>query len=130
MITQPRPAEGSGTALDALIDAAAGILAADSLEDTLGRIAHHLQALLPYDDLTVYEVDAEGTGLRPVFALGAWVDEIMGEALSVDAGTTGWVVRNRRTRNVPNTRFDDISTVVPGTVDDDEAFVCVPLLRA
>ena len=51
----------------------------------------------------------------------------MGEALSVDAGTTGWVVRNRRTRNVPNTRFDDISTVVPGTVDDDEAFVCVPL---
>ena len=52
----------------------------------------------------------------------------MGEALSVDAGTTGWVVRNRRTRNVPNTRFDDISTVVPGTVDDDEAFVCVPLL--
>ena len=128
MITQPRSAEGSGTALDALIDAAAGILAADSLEDTLGRIAHHLQALLPYDDLTVYEVDAEGTGLRPVFALGAWVDEIMGEALSVDAGTTGWVVRNRRTRNVPNTRFDDISTVVPGTVDDDEAFVCVPLL--
>ena len=128
MITQPRPAQGSGTALDALIDAAAGILAADSLEDTLGRIAHHLQALLPYDDLTVYEVDAEGTGLRPVFALGAWVQAIMSEALSVEQGTTGWVVRNRRTRNVPNTRFDEISTVVPGTVDDDEAFVCVPLL--
>jgi diguanylate cyclase (GGDEF)-like protein len=128
VITQHTPAQGGGTALDALIDAAAGILAADSLEDTLGRIAHHLQALLPYDDLTVYEVDAAGTGLRPVFALGAWVQEIMSESLSVENGTTGWVVRNRRTRNVPNTRFDTISTVVPGTDDADEAFVCVPLL--
>ncbi len=128
MITQQTPAQGGGTALDALIEAAAGILAADSLEDTLGLIAHHLNALLPYDDLTVYEVDAAGTGLRPVFALGAWVQEIMSESLSIDHGTTGWVVRNRCTRNVPNTRFDTISTVVPGTDDEDEAFVCVPLL--
>ena len=128
MIAQQTPAQRGGTALDALIDAAAGILAADSLKDTLGRIAHHLQALLPYDDLTVYEVEDGGESLRPVFALGAWVDEIMGESLSVNAGTTGWVVRNRRTRNVPNSRFDTISTVVPGTADDDEAFVCVPLL--
>jgi diguanylate cyclase (GGDEF)-like protein len=128
VIAQQLPAQEGGTALDALIDAAAGILAADSLEDTLGRIAHHLRALLPYDDLTVYEVDAEGTGLRPVFAMGSWVSEIMSETLSVDQGTTGWVVRNRRTRNVPNTRFDTISTVVPGTDLDDEAFVCVPML--
>src|SRR5215213_1741768 len=122
------PAQEGGTALDALIDAAAGILAADSLRDTLARISHHLQALLPYDDLTVYEVDAEGTGLRPVFAMGSWVEEIMAQKLSVDQGTTGWVVRNRRTRNVANVRFDTISTVVPGTDMDDEAFVCVPMV--
>jgi diguanylate cyclase (GGDEF)-like protein len=128
VIAQQTPAQEGGTALDALIDAAAGILAADSLEDTLGRIAHHLRALLPYDDLTVYEVDESGTRLHPVFALGQWVDEIMAETLSVDSGTTGWVVRNRRTRNVPNTKYDSISNVVPGTDEDDEAFVCVPLL--
>src|SRR5262245_1416865 len=128
VIAQHMPAQGGGTALDALIDAAAGILAADSLEDTLARIAHHLRALLPYDDLTVYEVDFDGVTLRPVFAIGSWVQEIMSETLSVDSGTTGWVVRNRRTRNVPNTRFDTISTCVPGTDHDDEAFVCVPML--
>jgi len=127
-VISEKPVQRSGTALDALIDAAAGILAADSLEDTLGRIAHHLRALLPYDDLTVYEVSVDGTALRPVFALGSWVDEIMAERLSVTSGTTGWVVRNRRTRNVPNTRLDEVCTVVPGTDDDDEAFVCVPLL--
>ncbi len=128
VIAQHTPAPGGGNALDALIDAAAGILAADSLKDTLGRIADHLQALLPFDDLTVYEVDDAGMALRPVFALGAWVEEIMSESLSVEQGTTGWVVRNRRTRNVPNSRFDTISTVVPGTEDEDEAFVCVPLV--
>jgi diguanylate cyclase (GGDEF)-like protein len=128
VIAQHMPAQEGGTALDALIDAAAGILAADSLEDTLGRIAHHLRALLPYDDLTVYEVEDSGTRLRPVFALGQWVEEIMAETLSVDTGTTGWVVRNRCTRNVPNTKHDSISNVVPGTDEDDEAFVCVPLL--
>jgi diguanylate cyclase (GGDEF)-like protein len=128
VIAPQTPAQAGGTALDALIDAAAGILAADSLQDTLGRIAHHLRALLPYDDLTVYEVDPTGTRLRPVFALGQWVEEIMAEELSVDSGTTGWVVRNRRTRSVPNTKYDSISSVVPGTDEDDEAFVCVPLL--
>jgi diguanylate cyclase (GGDEF)-like protein len=128
MVALQTPAQGGGTALDALIDAAAGILAADSLEDTLGRIAHHLQALLPYDDLTVYEVDADAVTLRPVFALGRWVQEIMSETLSVDSGSTGWVVRHRRTRNVPNTKHDDLCTVVAGTDDEDEAFVCVPLL--
>ncbi len=128
MLAQQTPAQGGGTALDALIDAAAGILAADSLEDTLGRIAHHLRALLPYDDLTVYSVDADEVTLRPVFALGQWVREIMSETLSVESGSTGWVVRNRCTRNVPNTKHDQLCTVVPGTDDDDEAFVCVPLV--
>ena len=92
VIAAHKPAQGGGTALDALIDAAAGILAADSLEDTLARIAHHLQALLPYDDLTVYEVDAEGTGLRPVFALGMWVERDHGRDALGRAGRrpAGW----------------------------------------
>jgi len=70
VIAAHKPAQGGGTALDALIDAAAGILAADSLEDTLARIAHHLQALLPYDDLTVYETSA----------IAAYIDEAFGGA--------------------------------------------------
>ena len=128
MIAQHTPAQGGGTALDALIDAAAGILAADSLEDTLGRIAHHLQALLPYDDLTVYEVDGEGVLLHPVFSVGQWIAEIMASPLSVQEGVTGWAVRNRATRNVPNTQKEPLCSVIDGTDDDEEAFVCVPML--
>ena len=50
------------------------------------------------------------------------------EEIPLLTGVTGWVVRNRRTRNVPNTRLDPLCMVVPGTDDEDEAFVAVPLI--
>src|SRR4051812_19559475 len=123
-----QPSAGRGSALEALVDAAAGILAADSLEGTLGRIAHHLRSLLRYDDLTVYEIDDAHAFLRPVFAVGDWVDEILSDPIPLGTGITGWAVANRRTRNVPSSRLESLCNVVAGTPEDDEAFVCVPLL--
>jgi diguanylate cyclase (GGDEF)-like protein len=127
-VTTTPPVHPGPSPLDALLDAAAAILAADSLRETLGRIAEHLRTLLPYDDLTVYEIEPGARSLRPVFAVGAWVDEIMADRVDVDQGITGWAVRNRATRNVPDTGKDPLCAVVPGTCDDPEAFVCVPLL--
>src|SRR4051812_46632552 len=123
-----QPSAGRGSALEALVDAAAGILAADSLEGTLGRIAHHLRSLLRYDDLTVYEIDDAHAFLRPVFAVGDWVDEILSDPIPLGTGITGWAVRNRRTKNVPNSNLEPLCNVVAGTPEDAEAFVCVPLL--
>lgn len=117
-----------GSALEALVDAASGILAADSLDGTLGRIAHHLRALLHYDDLTVYEVDEAVGELRPVFAVGNWVEEVLSDPIPLGTGVTGWVVENRSTRNVENSVTEPLCNVVGGTPDDPEAFVCVPLL--
>jgi diguanylate cyclase (GGDEF)-like protein len=125
---QVGPVAGRGSALEALVDAASGILAADSLEGTLGRIAHHLHALLHFDDLTVYEIDEPAGVLRPVFAIGDWVDEVLADPIPLGTGITGWVVANRRTRNVPNVCVEPLSNVVAGTADEPEAFVCVPLL--
>ncbi len=122
------PKWGGESALEALVDAAAGILSADSLEGTLAGIAHHLGTLVPYDDLSVYEIEDGGTALKPVFAVGNWVEEVMSEEIPLLSGVTGWVVRNRRTRNVPNTQLDPLCTTVPGTEDSEEAFVAVPLV--
>ena len=116
------------SALEALVDAAAGILAADSLQGTLARIAHHLSTLVPYDDLSLYEIEDGGTALKPVFAVGEWVQEVMAEEIPLLTGVTGWVVRNRRTRNVPNTLVEPLCTVVSGTDEVAEAFVAVPLI--
>src|SRR4051794_13502546 len=127
-VSTPPTARGGESALEALVDAAAGILAADNLEGTLGRIAHHLQALVPYDDLSLYEILEGGSHLKPVFAVGQWVDEIMAESIHMATGVTGWAVRNRRTRNVPNTLLEPLCTVVAGTDEIAEAFVAVPLI--
>src|ERR687898_1457216 len=124
----PSSAKAGESALEALVDAAAGILSADSLPGTLGRIAHHLATLVPHDDLSLYEIEEGGKSLKPVFAVGDWVDEIMSEEISVQSGVTGWVVRNRRTRNVPNTLHEPLCTVVTGTEEVAEAFVAVPLI--
>ncbi len=35
------------------MEATAAVLAADSLEETFGRIASHLRILVPHDDLVV-----------------------------------------------------------------------------
>jgi diguanylate cyclase (GGDEF)-like protein len=124
--TGSRRADAS--ALEALVDAAAGILAADSLSDTLGRIAHHLAELLEYDELSVYEVDRAAEMLVPVFALGEYADEVMADSFPVTEGVTGWVVSNRRTRNVLRADQDPIVAVVQGTQMEPESLVSVPLL--
>ena len=84
--------KGGNSALEALVDAAAGILAADSLQGTLGRIAHHLAAVVSYDDLSLYEIDRDE--LRPVFAVAGNPAPI-----ALAEGVTGWAVRHRRTCN-------------------------------
>ena len=114
--------------LEALMDAAAAVLAADSLEETFGRITRQLGALVPYDDLVVYEVDHSGTTVKAVFADGSWVEEVMAESFSIEEGITGRSLRERRTSNIPRTDLDPSSEAVAGTLDEPEALVCVPLV--
>lgn len=122
-----RPGAGAAV-LEALLDAAAAVLAADSLEDTLSRMAMQLRALVPYDDLAVYElVDGDRT-LSPAFAAGRWTDEVMAESFPAHTGITGRTIRERRTRNIARVDLDPLGEVVAGTDHEPEALVCVPLL--
>ena len=57
--------QGGTSALEALVDAASGILAAESLSGTLGGIARHLAAVVAYDDLSLFGAEAQ-----LVFAVG------------------------------------------------------------
>src|SRR5215204_1622773 len=123
-VTGSRRADNS--ALEALVDAAAGILAADSLSDTLTRIAHHLAGLVDFDEISVYEV--QDRMLVPVFALGAYADEVMADTFPVTEGVTGWVVTHRRTRNVERADIEPLAAVVEGTENEPESLVSVPLL--
>ena len=123
------PREGASAAvLEALLEAAAAVLAADSLEDTLRRMATHLKELVPHDDLAVYELVDAGRTLSPAFAAGKWADEVMADSFPHDVGITGQAVRERRTRNIPRVDLDPEGEIVAGTVHEPEALICVPLL--
>ncbi len=114
--------------LEALMDAAAAVLAADSLDETFGRMTGRLRELVPYDDLVVYEVDPTRTTVRPVFADGGWVDEVMAESFSIEEGITGRTLREGRTSNVAQTILDPDASQVAGTIEEPEALICVPLI--
>src|SRR5215210_3592184 len=52
----------------------------------------------------------------------------MADSFPVTEGVTGWVVSNRRTRNVDRADEDPIVAVVEGTEMEPESLVSVPLL--
>lgn len=110
------------------MDAAAAVLSADSLEETFGRITARLGELVPFDDLVIYEVDPSRTRLGAVFADGRWIDEVMAESFGIDEGLTGHTIREGVTSNVTRSDLHPASRVVPGTEQEPEALVCVPMV--
>ena len=81
-------AEMWASTLDALMDAAAAVLTADSLDQTLSRVTERLSGLVPYDDLTLYEIDRAACVFVPLFAYGGYTEEVMAQ-LPARAGHHG-----------------------------------------
>ncbi len=113
--------------LDALMDAAAAVLTADSLQQTLGRVAERLAALVPYHDFTLYEIDRAAGTFVPMFAHGSYAAEVMADSFPLTQGITGATLRDGRARNIPRTDRDPDAVTIAGTPDDPEAMMCVPL---
>jgi diguanylate cyclase (GGDEF)-like protein len=120
-------AEMWASTLDALMDAAAAVLTADSLEQTLRRVADRLGGLVPYNDLTLYEIDRGAGMFVPLFAYGSYAAEVMADSFPLTQGITGATLRDGRARNVPRTDLDLDAETVAGTPDEPEAMMCVPL---
>jgi transcriptional regulator with GAF, ATPase, and Fis domain len=119
--------EGWESIVGALMQAAAAILAADSLEETLSSVAVQLQGLVPFDDLAIYEVDRTAEQFVPLFAHGTYTDEVMAFSFPLEQGITGAALRDGRPRNVARSDLDPDAGVVAGTEQDPEAMMSVPL---
>lgn len=116
--------------LDALMDAASAVLTAESLKQTLRRVAQGLIGLVPYDDLTLYEIDQGAGVFVPMFAFGSYAEEVMAESFPLTQGITGATLREGRARNIPRTDLDPDAMVIAGTPEEPEAMMCVPLIVA
>ena len=126
-LKDPEPADWANV-LEALMEAAASVLSADSLDDTLTRVSERLRSLVPYDDLTVYAADHERFKLVPAFACGTYIDEIMADEFELDQGITGAALRSGEARNIADSLNVDGVAWVADTPQDAEAFICVPML--
>ena len=104
------------------------VLAEQSLDALLVRIADALHDLIPHDTLTIYETDEAHAVLTPVLARDQYADEIMRTTLRFDEGITGWAASRREAVLVNQAHLDPRVRFVPGTPNDPEALISIPLI--
>src|SRR3984885_6343525 len=96
--TTSHPADGAGgdhlvvAGLEAIIDATAGILAAQSLEATLQAMADALAPIVPYTSLVVYEVAWTERICIPLLATGSYLEQTLSSRPPLDDSATGTAV--------------------------------------
>ena len=112
-----------------LADVFHDVLAEQSLDRLLERIADALADLIPHDTLTIFEADEGMRLLRPVLVRDQWADEIMQAVARFGEGVTGWAVERRQPALVLEAHRDPRVKVVPGTPHDEpEALISIPLI--
>src|SRR5947208_7499328 len=112
-----------------LADTFHDVLAEQSLEALLERIADTLEELMPHDSMTIYEADEALRVLKPVLARDQWAPEILDRNLEYGEGITGWAALHREPVFAPKAHLDPRVKFVPGTPEDEvEALISVPLI--
>ena len=104
------------------------LLAEQSLDALLVRIADVVGDLIPHDTLTIFEANETEEILKPVFVRDVYANEIMNTTIGFSEGITGWAVRNREPVLANHAHLDPRVRTVPGTPTDPEALICIPLI--
>lgn len=134
--TSSHPADCAGrdhrivAGLEAIIEATAGILAAQSLEATLQAMADALAPIVPYTSLVVYEVDWSERVCIPLLATGNYTEQALNSRPPLDDSATGSAVLSGK---LVYGRPDDPAGghVMPGTpVHEIESILVAPLCVA
>ena len=121
------PARASRDGL--LWDVAHLLVSESSPERVLDAVADALSDLVPYDNLTIYRADVPLRLLRPVLCRDVYADEIMAAgALDFGSGITGTAAETGEPALVNDAHLDPRSIQVPGTPEEAESLVAVPLV--
>src|SRR5260370_217817 len=113
-----------------LADVFHAVLAEQSLDTLLVRIADTVGDLIPLDTLTIYEADETKRVLKPVLVRDVYADEIMSTTISFAEGITGWAARHREAVLSNQAHLDPPVRPVPGTPMEPEARISMPLVAA
>jgi diguanylate cyclase (GGDEF)-like protein len=113
--------------LEAIIDATAGILAAQSLQATLQAMADALAPIVPYTSLAVYEVAWTERICVPLLATGSYIEQTLSSRPPLDNSATGAAVLSGELvyRGPDDPVLDH---VMPGTpLNEVESILVAPL---
>ena len=96
----------------------------------LDMIADSLKAVVAHDSLTIYRVDRAAGVRRAVVSRDRFADLIMSHEGELDAGITGWAIRNGEAVLANDAHRDPRSVQIPGTPEEPESMIVCPLLVA
>ena len=105
------------------------LLSGDSPDKVLEAIADGLRDLVPHDTFTLYEADPSLRIHRPALVRDCYSQEIldMGD-LPYGVGITGTVAESGLPQLVNDAHLDPRSRQVPGTPDEPESLIAIPLI--
>ncbi|HEY2541491.1 MAG TPA: diguanylate cyclase, partial [Gaiellaceae bacterium] len=104
------------------------VLAEQSLDALLERIADTLADLVPHESMTIYEADESQGILNPVLARHDWAEQVMRKRVRFDEGVTGWAARRREPVLLNQAHLDPRVRTIPGTPLEPEALISIPLV--
>jgi diguanylate cyclase (GGDEF)-like protein len=129
------PGEGAGIAEAELVesyrrlaDVFHEVLAEQSLDAVLVRIADTLADLVPYGSMSIYEADEPKELLHPVLARHGYAEQVMRKLVHFDEGITGWAARRREAVLLNHAHLDPRVKTIPGTPVEPEALISIPLV--
>jgi diguanylate cyclase (GGDEF)-like protein len=96
--------------------------------NVLDLIADSLKAIVPYDSLSIYEIDRAAGVRRAIIARDRFADLILAHESPLGVGINGWVAENGEAVLSNDAHLDPRSVQIPGTPFEPESMIVVPLL--
>ncbi|MDP9342358.1 MAG: diguanylate cyclase [Actinomycetota bacterium] len=100
-----------------------------SPEHTLEKVGDGLRQLVPHDTLTIYTADVTRRLLRPTLVRDQYAEELLAMGtIAFGTGITGTVAETAEPALVQDVMADPRSQHIPGTPDEPEALIAIPLV--
>ncbi len=112
----------------ALYDTSVALSSSLEIKDVLKAIARAAESLTRADSCTIMSLDHSRQVLKPIYSSEeTFKAEVMNFEMPVGKGLTGTVVSDGKPRILNFDEEDQVSVLVPGTKEEEESLLAVPL---
>lgn len=114
-------------AREELLTTATKLQQLEETRDIFHRTAESLLKLIPCEAISYYRIDWDNRMLQPVLSFGKDAENVMECGFSLDKGISGSIALTGQPEIVNDALSDPRAFHVPGTRDEVEAIMCLPL---